>query len=441
MLQRMRWIFPLLLIILSFVIWSFAYTADAQKTKPFAALLKIQGEIGPATQDYFKHNLNKAITENARLIILQIDTPGGLSTSMRGIIKNILASPIPIIAYVAPSGARAASAGTYILYASHIAAMAPGTNLGAATPVQMGGNSTPLHQKTKNSKPDIETKTTNDARAYIRSLAQLRGRNEAWAERAVTEAASLSAQEALKMNVINFMAADIPELLQKINGMKIQVNKQIQSIDSKDLPVKFFKPGWRTQFLSIITNPSIAYVLLLVGFYGLVFEFSNPGMIAPGVIGGICLFVGMYALQLLPINYAGLALIVLGLSLLIAEIFMPTVGILGIGGIISFAIGSIMLMKTDAIGFTLPLQLILGVTITTGLFFLLMIQLAWRGRQKPIVSGTITLVGKAGVIIKEKRNTWVKIDGEYWKAQSTLPLHDGQPVIVKSVSGLALTVE
>lgn len=450
--MRRLWI-GLVLLLTGLLGWQLlSVAADKMPPKPFAAWLHIQGAIGPATQDYFQRNLDKAVQQGAKLVVLQMDTPGGLSASMRGIIKSILASPVPVLTFVAPSGARAASAGTYILYASHVAAMAPGTNLGAATPVQLGGGAPGGDQdKPKDAKKDkkaakkapstaAKAKAVNDARAYIRSLAQLRKRNVQWAEQAVLKAESLSAKEALAKNVIDLIAADVPDLLQQAQGRQVLVGKTKQRIDSQGLELRTYAADWRTEFLSIITNPSVAYVLLLVGIYGLFFEFANPGFIVPGVIGGISLLIGLYALQLLPINYAGLALMLLGLALLVAEAFVPSFGILGIGGLVAFAIGSIMLMRTDMEGFSLPIQLILGVTVATGLFFLLLLQLIWRGQRRPVVSGLDYLTGKKGTMVIEKDKQWVKIEGEYWRAVADCPLRDGQQVVVKSISGLTVSV-
>jgi len=334
-----------------------------------AALLEITGAIGPAVQDFIHRGLGRAVKQGDQVVILRIDTPGGLSKSMRGIIKDILSSPIPVIAYVAPSGARAASAGTYILYASHIAAMAPGTNLGAATPVSIVSPGTGKDKKKAKAKSASMLKAINDAKAYIRSLAQLRGRNVKWAEKAVSEAASLSAQEALKINVINFVAKNIPDLLRQANGKTVIVQGNQKELKTVGLSVKQIMPDWRTKFLAVITDPSVAYILLMIGFYGLFFEFANPGFVVPGVVGAICLLLALYAFQLLPINYAGLGLILLGMAFIVAEAFMPSFGALGIGGVISFVIGSIMLLKTDVTGYRLPWGLIIGVTLVTGFFF------------------------------------------------------------------------
>jgi len=298
-----------------------------------------------------------------------MDTPGGLDLSMRAIIKHILASPIPVASFVAPDGARAASAGTYILYASHIAAMAPATNLGAATPVSIAPQSPPDEPREPASaqgKPrqdgdraadapstarTLTRKQTNDAAAYIRGLAQLRGRNAEWADKAVREAVSLSAREALELNVIDLIAADIPQLLQQLDGRQLAVLGQPRRLATGGAGIVDYRPDWRARLLIVITDPGIAYLLLMIGFYGLLFEFFSPGLVAPGVIGGICLLLALFALQLLPVSYTGLALIALGVGLLVAEHFAPSFGILGMGGVTAFVIGSIMLIDTDAPGY------------------------------------------------------------------------------------------
>ncbi len=422
------------------------FAQTASKPTPTAALLDIKGAIGPAVQDYISRGIKQAQEQGARVIILQMDTPGGLSKSMRMIIKDILSSPIPVISFVAPSGARAASAGTYILYASHLAVMAPGTNLGAATPVSIG---TPGGQKDKNKKKDkatssksaSQTKAINDARAYIRSLAQLRKRNVKWAEKAVTKGESLSGSEALKLNVIDFIARDIPAVLQKSNGMKVNVLGQEKILNTKNLVVKKIVPDWRSKFLAVITDPSVAYILLMIGVYGIFFEFANPGFIVPGVVGAICLLLALYAFQLLPINYAGLGLIVLGLAFIIAEAFVPSVGALGLGGIIAFIVGSIMLIRTDIAGYGVPWSIIFGVTAVTVLFFVIVLQLAFRSRRKPVVSGREAMLGKEAVVIERGGNLWVRIEGESWLIANSDDLQEGQKVIVKEMQGLQLRVE
>jgi len=296
-------------------------------------------------------------------VVLQMDTPGGLDTSMRAIIKDILASPVPVAAFVAPGGARAASAGTYILYASHIAAMAPATNLGAATPVAIGAPGGGAEGDKKAGKDEkgegggasaMTRKQVNDAAAYIRSLAQMRGRNAEWAERAVREAVSLSASEALKMKVIDLVAEDVPDLLRRLDGRKLKVSDAERVLQTADVVATTVEPDWRTRFLSVVTDPSIAYMLILLGIYALVFEFSNPGLVFPGVVGAICVLIALYAFHLLPVNYAGLALMLVGIAFIVGELFFPAYGSLGIGGAIAFVIGSVILIDTDVPGSAFP---------------------------------------------------------------------------------------
>jgi membrane-bound serine protease (ClpP class) len=387
-------------------------------------VLSIEGVIGPASADYFERALARAASEGAALVVLRMDTPGGLDTSMRQIIKAILASPVRVAAFVAPQGARAASAGTYILYASHIAAMAPGTNLGAATPVaiEMPG----AGEKAEKPSPAV-SKAVNDAAAYIRGLAQLRGRNADWAERAVREAVSLPAEEALREKVIDMIAADVPELLAKL--------------DLAGARIVEVGPDWRTRFLQVITNPSIAMILLLVGIYGLYFEFSSPGFGVPGVLGAICLLVALFAFQLLPVNYAGLGLIVLGIALIVAEALLPGFGILGAGGIAAFVIGGLLLMRTDVPGFGIPLPLILGLAFASALFILVVARLALKSRRRPVVSGREALIGSIGEVMEPAAGgPWARVQGERWRVRSSTPLHAGQAVRVTGIKDLELEV-
>ncbi len=412
--------------------------------------LSIEDIIGPASDDYVERALDSAALRGAELVVIRMDTPGGLDSAMRAIIKNITNSPVPVASYVAPSGARAASAGTYILYASHIAAMAPGTNLGAATPVQIGGISPPdIKGKEKQDQPPSEAgtdamkrKSINDAVAYIQSLAQLRGRNQAWAEKAVREAASLPASEALKLNVIDVVAASLTDLLQQVDGREVVVQGRKRILNTAGLTIIPLDPDWRNRLLAVITNPNIAYILMLIGIYGLIFEFSNPGSIVPGTIGAICLLLALYSFQLLPINYAGMALILLGIFLMVAEAYQPSFGVLGIGGLIAFVIGSIILMDTEAPGFGIDIAVIVTFSITSVLVFVLAIGMALKARRRPVVSGMEEILGGVATVIEAfDRQGKVAIHSETWNAQSHTALHKDQQVKVTAIKGLTLEVE
>ncbi len=411
--------------------------------------LTIEGPIGPATEDYVERALETAALSQTELVVIRMDTPGGLDTSMRGIIKNIINSPVPVASFVAPSGARAASAGTYILYASHIAAMTPGTNLGAATPVQIGGISVP-GKKDKENKDEpatapadtAQSKLINDAVAYIRGLAKLNNRNEEWAEKAVREAASLPASDALKLNVIDLIASSTSDLLQQVDGRQVVVQGHKRTLKTTGLPVTELAPDWRSRFLSVITNPTIAYILMLIGIYGLILEFSNPGAIVPGTIGAISLLLALYAFQLLPINYAGMGLILLGVALMVGEAFEPSFGILGIGGVIAFIIGSIILMDTNVPGFGIDISVIITFALISALIFIIVIGMAIRARRRPVVSGVEELIGGRATVMSDfEQEGMVSIHSESWQARSNVPLHKGQQVRVTAVSGLTLQVE
>ena len=393
----------------------------------------MEGAIGPASADFVRRALTRAEKDKAQLVVLQMDTPGGLDTSMREMIKHILASPVPVATFVAPSGARAASAGTFILYASHHAAMAPGTNLGAASPVSIGGSSP------KDEKKEADTmtrKVTNDAVAYIRSLAQLRGRNADWGEKAVREAVSLPAEEALKLKVIEFVAADVPGLLK-------QIDKKA-NLKTAGAPIVTVEVDWRTRILGVITNPSVAYILILLGIYALIFEFTNPGLVLPGVVGAICVLLALYAFHLLPVNYAGLLLIVLGIAFMVAEAFLPAFGSLGIGGLIAFVLGSIILIDADRVpaGFDIPYALVGGVAAASAAFLFLTIGIAVRNRRRPVVTGREQMIGASAEALEDfEQEGWARLHGESWRVRSNVPVRRGDRLQVTAIDGLTLTVE
>jgi membrane-bound serine protease (ClpP class) len=442
-------------------------TATATATK--VVVLNVDGAISPGTADYIIRGLKSAAEEPAQLVVLKMDTPGGLDTAMRQIIKQIIASPVAVAAFVAPEGARAASAGTYILYASHIAAMAPATNLGAATPIAIGiggigGRPEPDEQAQKDGKDGekrksrgvsplggelpvpnsaMEHKQINDASAYIRSLAQMRGRNIEWAEQAVRQAVSLTADEALKLKVIDVVARDVPDLLRQLDGRKVNILGVEHTLETAGASLVTLEPDWRSQLLAVIADPSIAYLLMLAGVFGLFFEFSNPGFVLPGVVGAISLLLALFAFQMLPVNYAGLGLIVLGLAFMIAEAFMPSFGVLGIGGVIAFVMGSVMLIDTDALGYGIPWAVIVPVALTSALFIFLVAGMALKARRRPVVSGPEELIGSLGEVLEDfdGKNGLARVHGENWSIRCNQPLVRGQKIRVVRIDGLIFEVK
>jgi membrane-bound serine protease (ClpP class) len=432
-----------------------------------AVVLEIDGPIGPATARYVVRGLGAAARDGARIVVLEMDTPGGLDSSMRDIIRAILASPVPVVTYVAPSGARAASAGTYILYASHIAAMAPATNLGAATPVSIGGESEPppASPPLPSSRPEagpaargpgpesgeapdgstgsaMERKVVNDAVAYIRGLAELRGRNADWAELAVRGAASLPASAALRQRVIEVIAPDLPSLFSQIDGRVVRIGDRSVHLDTRNLATVTMKPDWRTQLLAVITNPTVAYGLMLIGIWGLLLEGYNPGAVLPGVAGTICLLIALFAFQILSVNYAGLALIVLGTAMIIAEFFFPTYGSLGLGGLVAFVIGSLILFDSDVPGMNVARPLIAALASVGGLAVLAIVYLATRSFRRPVATGPEGMIGAAAEVVADFNGRGqVRYGGELWNARSSAALHAGDTARIVRVEGLTLWVE
>jgi membrane-bound serine protease (ClpP class) len=427
-----------------------------------AILLDLEGAIGVTTAEFIIGGIEEAEDRGAELVIIRMDTPGGLVSPMRDIVKAILGSDVPVATYVSPGGARADSAGTYILLASHIAAMAPTTHLGAATPVALGGgwpgdkdgaddkddsdDDEESDEKEEKNATDsgsaMDKKVMNDAIAYIRSLAEAHGRNADWAEKAVTEAATLTATEALENNVIDLIVANQAELLQKINGREIKVNDRTVVLETESIEVETLEPSWRLKVLSTIASPEVALLLLMIGIYGLLFEGYNPGAVVPAVAGVICLLLAAYALQVLPVNYAGLALIIVGIVLIVAEALVPSFGALGIGGIVAFIFGAIMMFDSDIPGFGISVTFVVGLAVVSGLFLLWLVSYLVRLRRRGAVSGRASIIGGSATAMQSftgEGKVW--LEGEAWAAVSKVPVEKDQEVVVRSMDGLTLEVE
>jgi membrane-bound serine protease (ClpP class) len=442
--QRMRRAFALLLTTFAgFLIAATPHPSFA--SGGLVTVLNVEGIISPASADFIAKGLRQAKENGAMLVVLELDTPGGLDSSMRTIIRQILSSPMPIATFVSPGGARAASAGTFILYASHVAAMTPASNLGAASPVSIGGG--PAGQDKGADKKDgtdtMTSKVTNDAAAYLRSLAQLRGRNADFAEKAVLEASSMSAQEALSAGVIDLIAGNVPELLQKLDGKAVTLDSGASvTLATQGARIERIEPDWRNRILSLLANPQIAVLLMMVGIYGLFFELTSPGVALPGVAGLICLLLGLYAFQMLPVNWAGVGLLAAGAAMMIAEAFLPSFGVLGVGGIVAFVLGGLLLTDTGLPGYDLTLPFLTGVALVSFGMIAATGWLAARGRRHRVVSGEEQMPGLPGVVTSVIEGTiYAEVRGESWRVSCDQPLQLGDRIRVLSINGLLLTVE
>lgn len=426
-----RTVLPLILLILSAIILS-VLPSRSEEGKPAVLVATVSGVINPAAAQYLHKAMVRASEMKASALVIELDTPGGLDASMREIVKDILGSRVPVVVYVSPGGARAASAGAFITMASHIAAMAPGTAIGAAHPVSL----------TEKMDETMAAKAVNDAAAYIRSLAEKRGRNGQWAEDAVRKSVSATETEALEKRVVDLTAPDLPALLKAINGMRVMTADGERVVDTANARIIREEMGLRDRILSLVSDPNVAYILMLLGFYGLFFELTSPGAIFPGVIGAVCLILAFYSFQAIPVNYAGLLLIIVGIVLFILEIKVTSYGLLTIGGVVSLVLGSLMLFDTLPF-LKLSLTVIIPSALLTALFFIITIRLAYRAQRSRPVTGSEGLIGLEGRAKTEitPEGGMVFVHGELWFAFSAAPIHKGARIIVREVKGLSVKVE
>ncbi len=411
-------------------------------------MVSFDGALGPAAGDLIVRSIENAQAAGAVALIIQMDTPGGLDKAMRDVVKAILSADIVVISFVHPDGARAASAGTYIAYASHISAMSPATNIGSSTPVSIAP--TPSIPGEPDEKGDARPapqdammkKVVNDAVAYLQGLAELRGRNIEWAEETVREGANLRASAALAKNVIDLIAKDVPTLLAAVDGREIELPNRTVTLDVAGARVVLVETDWRHELLEVITDPSIAYGLLIFGVYALILEFYNPGMVFPGVVGVICLLLGAYGMQMLPVNYAGLALMVVGIGMMVGEAFTPTMGALGVAGVVAFVMGSIMLMDTQQPGYQVPILIIAAFAVTSAALTLFTVGAAVRARNQEVVTGKDAMVGKQAEALEDfESQGWVRAFGESWQAESSKPVKEQAVLKIVAVEGLILKVQ
>lgn len=428
---------PALLLLLT-LLWSASSTAAPTRVVE----LEIDGPIGVATADYLNSGIEHAEEIGAELIIITIDTPGGLMKPMREIVQGILASTVPIAAYVGPAGARADSAGTYILLACHIAAMTPTSHLGAATPVPLVNSPAKKDSDDETAAPAMDRKIMNDAVSYIRSLADRHGRNADWAESAVTDAATLTAQEALEKNVIEFIAENQQELLALVDGYEVEIAGTSRTISTGDAEIEAFEANWRIRLLTVISNPEIVLLLGLIGLYGLMYEGWNPGAIVPGVVGAICLLLAAYALQVLPVNYAGLALIIVGIALMVAEAYAPSFGALGLGGIAAFVFGAIIMFDSGVPGFGISYAFVIGLGLGFAVLLIWLLGYLLKLRRRGAVTGKGSIVGGTAIAMEDfEGDGKVWLEGEAWHARSRGAVTKDEQLIVTRLDGLTLDVE